>query len=734
MSNENYKIQLIFEAANKAQASFTELTNAFKSLRGQVQETDDATKKTGAGLTGLFDQMKEHWLGVTAAIAGVAIAANKAFDYMELGAKAEQAEASFRQVAAASKENADQIIADMKRASNGTVDDSDIMQKAVKGMIQGLSGDQLVKIMEAARIGARVAGEDVKTAYEGITDAIANKLPKGLIRYGLISQEQRKVVSEAMALGISDFNVYAIAMENAGKQSKILSNLQEDNAEKMQQWHAQMNDLKENIGKTIWDSLLPILKDIESWFKKNPATIREWAASFVEAITTIKAEVMRLSMLLDKLGGTLTSAGMLLFGPGAALGNNNSKKQFEALAQANIDYEARFNATDKELQNMALALNDRLESIRNPPAELNARPSTKTDGTNATQEIKALIDAAKLKPETLGPDRSNLKAWEESQAALAKEAAAWKAAQEGAINYQLSLIDIAEQERSISKEGATEKRIELNKKLLGVQEEYNEKLATMGQEDTAAWYAQQGAIAKTREELLKLNMKSKELTGTFFEGFKDALELYSYNVKTAFQEGVKLAQDAAQAMEQAFSDFFFDVFTGKLKHFSDYLKSFFDAVARAMANAMAQKTSVAIASGIANIWGGGSSTMTNASTGSEGLTVGHTGGYIMHAGGLIPRFHIGGLASDERPIIAQTGEGVLSRKGMAAFDRLNQGGDMGGGKVPNFIVNVENKGQPMDAKAGSIRYDQQAEAFVVGVVMKNLEYGGPIRSGISTIK
>ena len=57
-----------------------------------------------------------------------------------------------------------------------------------------------------------------------------------------------------------------------------------------------------------------------------------------------------------------------------------------------------------------------------------------------------------------------------------------------------------------------------------------------------------------------------------------------------------------------------------------------------------------------------------------------------HSGGMV-----GGLQSDERPIIAQTGEGVLSRRGMAnlggagALNALNSGGGSGGNSITIII-------------------------------------------------
>ena len=66
----------------------------------------------------------------------------------------------------------------------------------------------------------------------------------------------------------------------------------------------------------------------------------------------------------------------------------------------------------------------------------------------------------------------------------------------------------------------------------------------------------------------------------------------------------------------------------------------------------------------------------------------HEGGQVMHAGGLI-RAH-NGLAVDEVPIIAQRGEGILSRRGMAALggaghlNALNAGRGGGGDTIINI--------------------------------------------------
>lgn len=69
----------------------------------------------------------------------------------------------------------------------------------------------------------------------------------------------------------------------------------------------------------------------------------------------------------------------------------------------------------------------------------------------------------------------------------------------------------------------------------------------------------------------------------------------------------------------------------------------------------------------------------------------HDGGMIYHNGGPIRKAHEG-LAVDEVPIIAQTGEGILSRKGMQALggagvlNALNQGQGIGGSTSINIYI------------------------------------------------
>lgn len=232
-----------------------------------------------------------------------------------------------------------------------------------------------------------------------------------------------------------------------------------------------------------------------------------------------------------------------------------------------------------------------------------------------------------------------------------------QSAREAEISLQLKQIDLAEQEFKISKSDAIQRRVELYRELKRIQEEY---LVNLDKEkDPASWYAQINAINETREALIRLNLELKKQTGTFTEGAKFGFQEYIHNAKTAFEYGTDMARAAAGAMEDFFSNISFDAMQGKLKSLGDYFKNFLMSIQQAISQILAQLIVRGIISGI------------------SGFFAPLAPPIMVHQGGYIPRFHIGGLAYDEVPAILQRGEYVVSRKGVDMLDRINSGQPFG---------------------------------------------------------
>ena len=158
-------------------------------------------------------------------------------------------------------------------------------------------------------------------------------------------------VNEVMRVSVGIAGSYEAAMGTVGKAINSLKRF--------------IDDAKVGFGELFTpalgfavDELTVSLKSVGGWFKDNKGEIQAWGAGFRDTLVTIAAEVTRLSMLLDKAGGSMTSAGMLLFGPGAALGNANSKAQFEKLAAMNMEFEKRYQGGEVRLQSLAGKMSD----------------------------------------------------------------------------------------------------------------------------------------------------------------------------------------------------------------------------------------------------------------------------------------------------------------------------------------------------------------------------------------
>jgi len=258
--NLGVKSDAIYEAMRRSATNSLEMIQAKSTSVGNEivraqQAAADKIKQINEQQYGhqitTTEKIKANWIAATVAISAAIIVLNKAAQFVELGAKAAQAEDSFKRVAESSGESADNIIKNMKRATAGTVDDSDLMQRAVKGMMLGLSGDTMVKIAEMARLGARVAGTSVAEAIEGITNSIATGMPKALKQYGLALGPEVKIITAAQTAGVEGINLMTLAQINFDIQLARHGAIQANAIEQTQVFKAQITDLKEQLGGAI---------------------------------------------------------------------------------------------------------------------------------------------------------------------------------------------------------------------------------------------------------------------------------------------------------------------------------------------------------------------------------------------------------------------------------------------------------------------------------------------------
>lgn len=204
-------------------------------------------------------------------------------------------------------------------------------------------------------------------------------------------------------------------------------------------------------------------------------------------------------------------------------------------------------------------------------------------------------------------------------------------------------------------------------------------------------YVGEWGVESQRAKSYAQDIQAKQKIQEDFEA--NNRELWKKSVtygEESFDEMTQLSVRTAEAMQQNFSNLFFDVMQGKFKSWRDYVTAVFDSIQRAFADMAGQMAAQSIfgkdlqgggllSSGLGmlgSLFGGASGMGTN-ETFSGGGTMGGYMALVKHAGGMAeapgpmrhmpawmiasaPRFH-NGLAPDEIPAVLQRGETVLPR-------------------------------------------------------------------------
>ena len=219
--------------------------------------------------------------------------------------------------------------------------------------------------------------------------------------------------------------------------------------------------------------------------------------------------------------------------------------------------------------------------------------------------------------------------------------------EEARINLELARIRTEEKSKEIAREEALRREIEALNELISLYEEQAEWLRKLGEEEK--WLALLEDIESLKEKIAGLNEELRTLTGTFREGILEALREYSEALKNKFEQGKNFAETLINSMEDAFMNFL-DVTSSKFLDWKALILSILQAIYRELLKILVIQPLVqAITGGIMKI-----------------IPI-HSGGLIMHAGGVVPRFHLG---VDEVPAILQVGERVLSREQNRIFEKL----------------------------------------------------------------
>ena len=233
---------------NKTLSSLEEIARAEKAKNDKIKALN---AEQFGHQTSTIDKLKANWIAASVAIGAAMMVAREGMEYMRKGAKALQIESSFKIMADSAGVNSEHMIASMKKATRETIDDSDMMQKAVKLMTLAYSPEQIERFSKVVVTASQIAGTSSAEAYDQLADAIANRMPKALVRMGAVTREQMKIVTAAVEAGADSVALYELAMANLELKQKMLQGTQDAATIAMQRYDAQIKEMKETIGKGL---------------------------------------------------------------------------------------------------------------------------------------------------------------------------------------------------------------------------------------------------------------------------------------------------------------------------------------------------------------------------------------------------------------------------------------------------------------------------------------------------
>jgi len=496
--------------------------------------------------------------------------------------------------------------------------------------------------------------------------------------------EQEKMQSRlqtVMAAAPQIAGTYEAAMGTVGKQLNSMKRY--------------TDDLKVSLGELFTPALsLAVqqlsdkLKGVNAEMADNKTAAQQWGLQLRTAMIHIEAEAIRITMRIDKIGGTMTSIGRLMHIPQAAIGVQFSKDVVAKMEEWNKLFETRYEANDKrlmELAELSIALENEAAMAGQSSAAEDELEKKRIAAGQAAREL-----AEHMAAEASGHTASS-----------------------GAVKQHAAEIE------------------KLNSGIKRAVEKLKEK---QRQQEAERIEALDSFYALTPEQEMDRvdNLWQERLE----REQREAEELAGINSDVANRIS-ETWQQAQRNMTDFSRDFFFDLMKGDI---DDLGNRFADMAMDMVANWQAAQLQMAMWGDEPSSGGGfgngliaaGVNAVFKGYTQNAGIDAALTDYYNFHRGGLVgrdgspgrapsslwsnaPRLH-SGLLPDEFPAILQRGEAVIPR---------NAVGGIGG----NVTINVYNQdGGKKDVEDAKIKFD--VRGMVVDVFLRDMAENGPIRQSM----
>jgi len=277
-------LEAVLEGLQKFQAGAKKMEEAYEGLvqaEGRVEQASqkqaESTEKVATGWQKATGQIQGFVVAAGAAISAMALRqlGETAVELAKLGATAQRQETAFQDLAKQAGGSADDILAAIKRATDGTVADMDIIAAANKGLLLGLGAqaDQWEQLTEVARHRARAMGLTVTQALDDITTGIGRESRMILDNLGIILDMDEVLGQYADSLGVATDALDAMdrkqailtsVIEEGQTQIEAAGGIVSDAADQFERLDATLKNLKVSVGELLAEPISDWLGEIDN--------------------------------------------------------------------------------------------------------------------------------------------------------------------------------------------------------------------------------------------------------------------------------------------------------------------------------------------------------------------------------------------------------------------------------------------------------------------------------------
>lgn len=657
-------------------------------------------------------------LGATAMGGTIAIATKK---FVDMAIEQENVEKRLAAVLKATGEAAGFNIQQLKEMASSmqavttTGDEVILSGQAILATFKQIRGEAFERATMAALDLSEVMQQDLQTSIvqvgKALNDPIANLGALG--RAGIqFTKDQKDLIKQLWETGRAAEAQNIILKELESQFGGAARAAKETFGGSVKSLKNTLGDLGEDIGEAVIPPIKDIVESMSAWIAENEKLLSQDLPGFIRRVGEAVSETLTVIGKMDKalgvaFGGKAAKPIIELHLEQLRKTEKKYENQLELLEDVGATGTAAYEKTGQQLdlvrEKIKLATeehNDFLRQKHFPEGSITGDKYLKKVEENIDAHIKAWEKYKKSLinvDETVKNTATAIKSFENLRFSPRQDRGAM-APKAGGMVGAMSVTELSEKANRREIKLTADRANAYRNMYEDISDQagnyYEEQIKNLkGQKEAYIQLTKDKKLAEQwfSNEYEKILIESQRKSDDFIKGVSAGFKQLTREQYTWGQAGYDIVQEFARTSSNIMSDVFFDHFTGELDSLSDYWDSMWRSMLRTYTNALGEMASQWALSGLSDLIFGGAG---GGGGGGIGGFIEDVFDAIFHKGGMIKAHSGMALKRDEVPVIAQTGEGILSRQGMNALggekflNALNRGQSLNGAAISyNITIN-----------------------------------------------